>query len=446
MGKGLGAAAMIMVFIAGCVAGPVSPPPGSSVHEGVRDPSGDAPAFLDLVSGRFMETGDTVTVEIEIAEFDEASIADTLWSAGGGSAWIFLCWRQGDVAPPEWVRAAASVDKVVAPDTECAGVEMFVDEEPVLIGQYISYHGPNDGCNAFWFCAWRLPYTIVSGSPAILRIPIPRELMHNATVGQVLAKPVLESGIWPSNPDDTGDKLGRHWRGGACLGTTCAYRGTSTGQGSTNRILDKSDYGPDFVLNYPTESSMARPIEDVLIRDSKILPQPGGAIIPYAPDADVLRVDLEETTSQVAWLIRVASLDEKPSNSASLYFSIGGTVYAGDWEVVAGQVTNVAASSCDARCKERSLTPHLSFHPGTPGTIRFAFDWSEMNRPVAGDLVEYAEMFIVPGRMFRSVYQPSPAGDVYAYGVASGQGDPVFPGEPYWLRLGSPNQKAGPGA
>lgn len=397
------------------------------------DVAGDAPPFLDVLSGRFIETPEAVTVEIQIAEFDEPTIVETLREYGS-SAWIFLCWRQGNAEPPEWVRAAASVDKIVAPDTECAGVEMFVAETMPVIGQYISYHDAHDGCNAAWFCAWRLPHTIESGSPATLRIDIPRHLLYDASLGETLEDPHLESGIWPWGGDTPTERAGRsayacvHAAGSSfCEGTPSI--------GSENEILDQSDPGPRHVLRFENSAGIGRSAGRTIIYDGRA----DLAGDPYDPGIDVLEVELEETGSEIAYLVQIASLEERPSHTMSLYLGIEDWIYSGGYEVVAGEITvwepgrpSLSGTACDGAWECRAMTPTLTFESGTPGTIRFAFDCREMSAR-AGDRVNWAELW-TSEQAYKEA--EAPTGGVAAEAGAGSFVDPVFPGEPYWLQTG----------
>lgn len=382
----------------------------------ILDASGDAPDFLDVLSGRFIETEDVLVVEFQVQSFDPKGVVSTLAAEDFGAAGIRLCWN-----PTQNTRG----------DTyglECAGIRVERAEKNPVVGHYSISYGPTGGCNDWYWCEWHVPHVIEGTNPTTIRVSVPRELLPNSSLGHELETPFLESRATRGDATNPFSMTGHRGWANVCA-VTCAGHNLAP---VVTFMVDEAKSAPSYELRMETRGTLGAPAPRTILYDSE---GEWMGVEGYSPALDVVSVDIEETSSHVAYVVKVASLPLAPTHDFDMELAVEGITYEAWYSARAGVVNGAAMGYCASRtCETWRQTPvEVKFQPGTPGTIRVELPWADMASPKAGSLITLAEAEIGEPGHYQAV--PLPVGGAWAN--VGGEWDSAWFVEPYYLKIGS---------
>jgi hypothetical protein len=396
---------LLALSVSGCMDAkgpPVVVGPTAAIHEPFGDDAGDAPGPLDVIGGRFIETPQALVVEIQVSDLDLASLAGALSAAGYSGGWVEICWDNAAADPDE--------------PEECAGVALSSGEggTTTVQGYYEAYHGPANGCNDWYWCAWRVPYEVVPGSPATIQVHVPRDLMPVGSAGTNLTDPHATSWGHPY------DAFGRRAFAWACPVVSCVSQGVPDATFGWRIEADSTDDGSDFQLalaSAPSVHATAAEAGTPLLLDAA--GDISNDVEGPRPDLDIVAVDLELTDTELAFVVSVAELDAAPTHNLDMEIGVGPTVYEAWYQAVAGQVADPGSGYCaDEGCDTWVDAPiDVRFTAGTPGTIRIS--WMLADLAIGADRrITLAEAEMADPSV--TSYRPEVPAPTLAYAFAGG--------------------------
>jgi hypothetical protein len=417
----LALACVVTIAASGCITGGTllqsSGGPTGPVDQ-VLDKLGDVDVkFLDIVSSRFLETPSHLVVEIQVAGLDPTTLAGDLAKLGFSFGYIAACWD------PE-------VDQRTPYQggQECAGVELEPNKDAPLLAYYELGLGRDEGCNDWYWCTWAIPHEVVPGDPTTIRVRVPRELMPADEVGHEIESPYAIARAFKPDPMNPVNVVGRSLSVKACGPIGCygpALRPMVVAKG------DDTDVGADLTLAQPRAGTLGTPAPTTLVTDAvgEIRTAQGDR-----KDIDIVSVDIEETMTEVGFIVKVASLPDKPTHSFDMDLGVAGVVYEAWYNVVNGEVRDVGAGHCkDADCDTWvDHVPTVALHPGTPGTIRVAMPWDDLEGAPKGALVSLASVDLGEYAAYQAVHLPIGTVAAQSHGAV----DTVWIAEPYYLTTG----------
>lgn len=412
---------LIMVGFAGCLGAPLPPAPGrdQTAFGVVTDEGGDAEGILDVLGGRLIETPAAIVAEIDVASYSETEVVDLLAKKVYRSVHVHVCWN------PDWYEIPGPQGH------ECAGVVFSLADPLEARGVFELFYGPSDGCNDWQWCSWHVPHEIMPGSPATIRVTVPRDLLPNASVGYGIGEPNVQTTTWKNSPSPL-DMTGRRAWATVCPAVQCVRQTVGVPQFV---FVDTSAAGTGMNLTMPTRSTISdRSPKTILVDSSKDVRDPDGK---YRADLDILSVDLEETADEITYRAKIANLPAAPTHSVDLEFATDGIVYEAWYGAVGGEVVEgpLAGYCADAQCNAwREFVPKVTLVPGSPGEIRVSLPRDRMASPPRGSIVSLAEFELGDFQVARSQSKPP----LYVHAaVGSSSEDSVWNVEPYFLQFGA---------
>ena len=412
-----------LVVLSGCVQPSQESPTAPGVEENAPNVVGQAGyghGFLDVLSGTLTETAETVEVTITVSRLDVADVSVDLVAAGFEEAYIGMCWDPVDLDDGEY-RA------------ECAGVTIKPSGTQPVRGAFEMSRPAHEGCNDWWWCAWDVPVTVTSGSPAILTISVPRDLLFDDAVGATLEAPLLVARGYTDAPNEP--VTGRGTTVHACWMGTCMHESVNRGW-----AVEGDRAGPGSPLTFAVER-MAQgtlPAPTTILVDYTHDVRVQGE---YRADLDIVSIDIEETQQEVAYWVTVASLPEEPTHSFDMELAVDGHTYESWYNVIQGNVRDLGGGHCsDFNCTAWEDHPAtVELFPGAPGRIRIAMPWAGLPEAKAGSLVTLASVDL--GEL--NVWQGDEGllDDLADQGIDfyvnnHGEWDIAYLAKPYYLKVG----------
>ncbi len=333
-----------------------------------------APPTLEAFGAGFSEDARDLFVYLELATIDEKFTGATRAADTDAYGSLFtVCWAVGEMACAERVTLA------VMPSP--GGVDLT------------SFFEIRDGdCNDFGRCLWRVPFTLIPGSPGRIEWRVPRELLLSGENGNSLQAPELRvvqylsphgRVTWPSEDGVGYGVIGPELDGAPTSASTYGYSGNHYVD------VDRSEQGQAFTF------TTARAAPDMMATFGRLNDPPGDVTGEARPDVDVLSLGLVESPTTFTVSVQVAKVEPQPVDhflfgsfafDNGRYFTWGYTAKDG----LRLPYANVCAVPLCHREPEppiRHLPLKVDIIAGSPGWINATFDRVALGEPEAGALV-----------------------------------------------------------
>lgn len=387
------------------VSGPVEAP-GALL---IPDVPGDATSALDALEANLSETPEHLIVTIKMASLPPGGLAALAASQGYTYASWSVCW-----APNSESRS------VIPRYRECAGLAAEFSNGVADTRGYFEVDRDQDtGCNNWAWCAWDVPYTLTLGSPALVSLQVPRDLIEHGERGETLEKGAILNFASKANPAVTG-----------AMGSRSMYAyAYAAGRSNLVRVplyepweTDQSA-AKDFTFGTARVNVTGNSSSRVLFRDAAR--DVGGGPEGYRPELDLVSAELQDSGESLIVKMSAAKVDDAPHHDVYFSLGIGAHVFEAWYTATAGVVHAAGGGYCvDANCDSYKEYPiAVAFQKGAPGTITVTLKRSDVPDLAAGERVNLADFYL---------YEP-PVGEGYGVqGVASLYAYAWGPGDWAW--------------
>lgn len=364
---------------------------------------------LDVLSASFEETPDALVVSITVASLD-ASFSPATDGEEVSLGWR-ACWRGPGEADADW----AGWERTECVYFEVGGGESRID--PVF--------ERGKGCNHWDWCAWAIPHEVEFGTPATLRLTIPRAIMGTAEAGDVL-EGIRVGSFWTRWPV-TGRPSEVEFRAGApgiYSDQLTSWMGYGVGWG---HLADESPRpGGVFAFQTPRVSSPELPV------DYRFHDDTGDT---QRMDLDILYLQVIEAPSTITMAMQLARVDAQPDDH-SFWLAMGmpsGRVHEAWYKMRDGRLESGAGVCNDQNCSRWVEYP-VTFQrdAGAPGWINLTASRFDLDSPMRGELVNllFGGIWAAAGQ---ASVPPFPGPAAASASLYAGDADAAGNAAPYWF-------------
>lgn len=371
-----------------------------------EDPAGDAPKPTDVVAVHLNESATTLHIEMTLSSVPAAGLA-ALAAEGYRYVYWDVCWGPagGSNAPlPRF--------------DECAGLAVEFNRGVAdARGYFETGLGLDAGCNNWAWCAWNLPYTFTPGTPATIRLDLPRAFIAAGEKGDQLNGTAARTFASREDPA-VGDVAGGR---GAYAYAYAAGRGQYLRVPATLPAIVDTTSGHDFKFALPRDNATTSAVGTTIFRDAK--GDVGGGPQGYRSELDLTQGELVETKDAIQVKLATGSMEERPSHQFYMSLGLGDHVFEAWYDVTAGLVRDDGGGYCpDFDCHSYVEYPiAVSFQKGTPGSITITIQRSNMPDLAPGARVNLADFYLYEPSIGRGA--GAPGGAAYLFVYATGPGD-----------------------
>lgn len=370
----------------------------------LSDAAGDAASAIDVLEANLTETPEHLLITIKIASLPSAGLAALSAGAGYTYASWSVCWD------PE------SESRSVVPQfRECAGLSAeFVNGVADPHGYFEVGRDEDAGCNNWAWCAWDVPYQLTLGSPSLLSLKVPREILENGEKGGNLSGATILSYASKSNPTVSSTMGSR----GLYAAAYAAGRGNYVRVPLYEPVESDKSAAKRFTFGTERVNTTGNASAQLLFRDAPR--DVGGGAEGYRPELDLVSAELQDSKESLVVKMSAAKVDEAPTHDVYFSLGVGAHVFEAWYTARAGVVRDEGGGYCvDADCNSYKDYPiRVGFQKGSPGTITVTIQRSEVPDLLAGERANLADFYLyepaigdgngVPGVGYAVVYAWGP--------------------------------------
>lgn len=365
-------------------------------------PGGDGAVYepaLDVLGVSMREEAEALVVDITVAALDELA-PSVVASDGAYTGGWRACWTAQVEGEETW---------------ECAYLSGTMTPAGVVLDG--SFERDTLACNSWAWCAWQVPYTILEGAPATVRITIPRAILGTGDEGATLAG--VLAGSWRSH----------HPGNGRADQATVSLQ---AGDAYEDSLKVRNWY------YYPTDETMETGA--FTFQAPMAPPEPSGDGFRFedgggnaaGEETDILEAALVETPSSLTVAVRVALVADFPEDH-EFYVSAGmpnGAVPMAGYRAEGGRVTAWGEGCGDATCERWTALPvELARVAGAPGWVNITFPRWGLGSPGRESLANT----VIIGFSYGAGHGVVPAGAGLALTLTDDSDEALAP--PFWFRF-----------